>query len=302
VFLLAAQTDPINHVTDVVLLDTGTALGYVTMHMVSLLIAAVIVVWIMTRAAKAISTGPREAGNLRFITTGRLSQLIESITAYLYHEMLVPVMGEKEARRYMPLLMTFFFFILVINLIGLIPLLDVQHLAGMHTTIFGGTATGNIAVTGGLALIAFLVIQVHGFRDLGLKGWLEHLCGGLLDCPKGLWVLIPLVFLVELMGLIIKPAALAIRLFANMVAGHTLMAVLLLFGTMTAQAGSSWAAVGAITLVSGISAVAISFLELFVAFLQAFIFMFLTAVFITLMMHHDDHETQAEEGHEPAPA
>ena len=116
-------------------------------------------------------------------------------------------------------------------------------------------------------------------------------------------------------GMFIKPAALAIRLLANMVAGHTLMAVLFSFGAMVLKAGGPTWAAGSITLVAGIFAVLITFLELFVAFLQAFIFMFLTAVFISLMAHEDHgHEEHAHDhghgghghgghGHaEPAPA
>ena len=101
---------------------------------------------------------------------------------------------------------------------------------------------------------------------------------------------------IELMGMFIKPAALAIRLFANMVGGHTMLAVLTMFGMMAFEATSSWFLTGSIGLISTIAAVTISFLELFVAFLQAFIFMFLTTVFIGQMSHHgDEHEEPALE-------
>jgi len=100
----------------------------------------------------------------------------------------------------------------------------------------------------------------------------------------------------EFMGMFIKPTALAIRLFANMVGGHTMLAVLTMFGMMAFQATSSWMITGSVEAISVIAAVAISFLELFVAFLQAFIFMLLTAVFIGQMSHHEDeHEEQALE-------
>jgi len=167
----------------------------------------------------------------------------------------------------------------------------------------GGTATANLMVTGGLAIICFFVIQWHAFRELGLGGWLEHLCGGsdLVRGPKGLYLVIPIIFAVEFLGLFIKPAALAIRLFANMVGGHTLMATLLMFGMMAAKAGLGGLAVGGITLASGAFALVIFFLEIFVAFLQAFIFMFLTAVFISTMSHHDeehgDEHAHAEAHH-----
>jgi F-type H+-transporting ATPase subunit a len=104
---------------------------------------------------------------------------------------------------------------------------------------------------------------------------------------------------VELMGTLIKPCALSIRLFANMLAGHTLMATLMLFGYMSWQGMHSWLAMGGITVVSGVFALAIYFLELFVAFLQAFVFMFLTAVFISQLSHHGDHGHDEE--HEATP-
>ena len=102
----------------------------------------------------------------------------------------------------------------------------------------------------------------------------------------------------EFMGMFIKPTALAIRLFANMVGGHTMLAVLMMFGMMTFEATSSWLLTGTIEAVSIIAAVVISFLELFVAFLQAFIFMLLTAVFIAQMSYHGD----ANEEHVLEPA
>ena len=145
-------------------------------------------------------------------------------------------------------------------------------------------------MTAGLAIISFVVIQFHAFKSLGLGGWAKHLTGG---APL---YLLPLMLPLEFMGMFIKPTALAIRLFANMVGGHTMLAVLTMFGMMTFEATSSWLLTGTIEAVSVIAAVVISFLELFVAFLQAFIFMLLTAVFIAQMSHHGDtHEEHALE-------
>ena len=126
----------------------------------------------------------------------------------------------------------------------------------------------------------------HGF----IGHWKNLIPGGV-PAPV-LIILIP----IEIMGMFIKPAALAIRLFANMVGGHTMLAVLTMFGMMAFEATSSWFITGSIGVVSTIAAVVISFLELFVAFLQAFIFMFLTTVFIGQMSHHgDEHEDHALE-------
>jgi F-type H+-transporting ATPase subunit a len=294
-FLAAA--DPTEHVRDVLFQAWGVP---VTLHTITLIVVTGIFLLAMMHAAKAIATGPASQGNERYITKGRFAQMVEAITIYLRDEMLVPVMGAENTRRYLPYLMTVFFFILFNNLFGLIPFVDLQHLFGMHQPWFGGTATASITVTGALALIAFIVIQIHSIRDLGVKGFLLHLTGGLMPGPLYLLPVVAIVFVVELLGLFIKPAALAIRLFANMVAGHTLMAVLIGFGASVASKGASPAAWVPVSLVTGVAAVAITFLELFVAFLQAFIFMFLTAVFISLMSHHDEHEHEEEHEHDRA--
>ncbi len=293
--LFIAAEDPTSHVRDLVLFKmSGVA---VTLHTVTLLVVTAIFLFAMTRAANAIATGPASAGNRRYLPRGRFAQLVESITIYLRDQMLVPVMGKETAHRYLPYLMTLFFFILFINVFGLVPFADIQHLFGMHTPIFGGTATASITVTAALAIVAFFVIQVHAIKELGIKGFILHLFGGLVPGPIYLAPVMLIVFVVELVGLVIKPAALAIRLFANMVAGHTLMAVLIGFGAMVAEKGMSLPGVAAVSLVTGVAAIAITFLELFVAFLQAFIFMFLTAVFISLMSHHDEHEHEHDEAH-----
>lgn len=287
-----AADEPTSHVTD-------KFLGPLTMHTITIVVVAALFLWAMFAAAKAIATGPENEGNERYLTKGRWAQFVEVVVTYLRDEMLVPVLGEKHTQRYLPYLMTLFFFILFMNVFGLFPLTDIQHLLGLDNSFLGGTATSSITVTGALALVSFVMIQIHGFRELGVKGYLEHLCGGLLPLPSiFLAPVVVIVFVVEVAGQFIKPAALAIRLFANMVAGHTLMAVLLGFGAQAARGGMGGFGIGGITLISGLTAVAIMFLELFVAFLQAFIFMFLTAVFISLMSHHEEEHDVHNHDHE----
>ncbi len=299
--MFLAAEDPTEHVTDLVLIwMDGTPI--LTMHMVTLAAVSIIFVLAMMHAARAIATGPASLGNERYITKGRFAQMIEALVVYLRDEMLVPVLGEKHTRRYLPFLMTMFFFVLFNNLFGLIPILDILHLLGVHSPPIGGTATSNIMVTGALAFISFILIEIHGFREQSLKGWLLHNCGGLVPGPAYLLPVALLVFVVELAGHLIKPAALAIRLFANMFAGHTLMAVLLGFGGAAAAGGAGAFGIGAISVVSGIAAVLITFLELFVAFLQAFIFMFLTAVFISLMSHQEEEHEHSGDARAPAEA
>ncbi|MEE3001776.1 MAG: F0F1 ATP synthase subunit A [Planctomycetota bacterium] len=300
---LAFSDNPLGHVVDIPLIggehpvieSTSGGMVILSMHMVSLLIAGLLCIWLMTTVARKIGTGPKEEGNERYLTKGRFSQMIEVIILYLRDKAIEPVLGEQHSKRYLPFLLTLFFFILVCNIIGLIPFMDFQHLLGhgivgseMQWTFFGGTATSNLAVTASLAVVCFVIIQVHAFRELGIKGWLAHLSAG---API---YLLPIMLPVELFGMIIKPTALAIRLFANMVAGHTLMAMLALFGKMAFTSLGVFGLLG-ISFVAVVAAVAISFLELFVAFLQAFIFMFLTTVFINQMTHHHE-EHQEEEG------
>jgi F-type H+-transporting ATPase subunit a len=270
-----------------------------TLHMVTLIVAALLLVWVMKRAAAAIDTGPESEGHARHLTSGRLGQLVEVFTLYLRDSMLKPLLGDKTDT-YLPYLLTLFFFILMNNLLGLVPLLDLQHIVGVfagnsHFAVVGGTATGNLAVTAGLALIAFVVIQIHGLRENGIGGWFHHLLGG---APA---YLAPIMVPVEMMSLIIKPAALAIRLFANMMAGHMLLATLALFGVMALNGMESWIAAFGVSILAGAFSVAISFLELFVAFLQSFIFMFLTAVFIAQLSHHGHEHDESHDSHEAEP-
>ena len=308
-FLLAAgeKINPLGHVLDRPLVGGEEALfeqtahwsilgsPVLTMHMVTLIIAGLLTLLAMRLAARTIATGPEAEGNDRFITRGRMGQLVEVMVETLRDKMLRPLLGEATGA-YLPYLMTLFFFILINNLLGLLPLLDLQGIIGgsfrlrhgAHWAVVGGTATGNLSINAGLALISFLVIQAHGIRQLGLGGWLGHLLGG---AP---WWLAPIMVPVELMGMIIKPCALAIRLFANMLAGHTLVATLMLFGLMAYQGLHSYWAFFGVSIVSGAFAVPIYFLELFVAFLQAFVFMFLTAVFISQLSHHGEHEAEHE--------
>lgn len=308
---ILASGDPISHVVD------KNVAAWLTLSMLSIVAGFAVAFIVLTKASKAIATGPESMGNRRYVTHGRLGQVIEVMCLYLRDEMLVPVMGARLAKSWTPFLLSLFFFILTLNLFGLVPWSDMQEALfsafGGHphfdlpetytnspkaNVYFGGAATASILVTGGLATVAFVAIFYQSFRELGILGTLEHLCGGpdLVRGPLFLWLVIPIIFVVELAGMFIKPAALAIRLFANMVAGHILLAVLFGFGAAAAKAGASTVGVASITLVSGTFAVVISFLELFVALLQAFIFMFLTAVFISLMAHHDDHAH--EHGHE----
>ena len=285
--LLAAE-NPVDHVVNHPWLVTDSGLWIWSAQQTNLVIAGLIMLILGPWLVRQIGTGPAEEGNERYVTKNTFAHMIEVIAVYLRDQVVEPLLHGRTAR-YMPFLWTLFFFILVNNLLGLIPVLDLYMLIKggvVHTAPIGGTATQNIAVNAVLAAFAFVVINLAGIRELGIKGYLHHLTAG---APWFVW---PLMIPIELLGTIIKPVALTIRLFANMTAGHILMATLFMFVGMAVKAGFLIAA--PVTLLSSVAAIAIYFLETFVAFLQAFVFMFLVAVFIGQLSHHgDDHHEDA---------
>jgi F-type H+-transporting ATPase subunit a len=188
---------------------------------------------------------------------------VEALVLFVRDDVAVANIGHG-GEKFAPLILTLFFFILYCNLLGLLP--------------WGATPTGNLAVTGGLALIAFLVIEGSGMVALGAKGYLKTI----VMVPPGMTgfgavIMAMIMTPVELIGKVVKPFALCLRLFANMTAGHfvilSLVGLIFVFG--------SW-------LVAGGTVLFVLFmlcLELLVAFLQAYIFALLTSVFIGLMQH-----------------
>lgn len=185
--------------------------------------------------------------------------MLETVILFVRNDIGIPNMGKKLTDRLLPYLLGVFTFILVLNLFGLMP--------GGHT------ATSNIAVTATLAIVAYFVIQFQSFKEIGLKGWLKNLLGG---AP---WYLGIIMVPIEIISMFIKPFALAIRLFANMTAGHlVLISVLGLIFVFQ---------ILAIAPVLVGFTVFVLFLELLVAFIQAFIFTLLTAIFVGLASH--DH-------------
>lgn len=227
------------------------------------------------------------------VPTG-FANFLEAVCQYLRKEVAEPALG-AHTDRFITYIWSVFFFILTINLLGLLPIAAITPLFGTH---IGGTATGNIWVTATLATMTLAMMVVNGLR-LGGVHYLAHFC------PGPLW-LAPLLVPVEIIGLVAKIFALAVRLFANMMAGHILLAVLVGF-ILTAGQGMGAGGGLAIAIPVVLGSVAISLLEIFVAFLQAFIFTFLTALFIGMSVnvhheghdeHHEDHgEHQVEHAH-----
>jgi F-type H+-transporting ATPase subunit a len=203
---------------------------------------------------------------------GKLWNAVEGVLLFVRNQVVVPAMGEHDADRFMPLLWTFFVFIFGLNLAGMVP--------------WVGSPTAAVATTGALALIVFVVGVVMGLRAFGTVGYLKNICPQLgLPWYLSFWV-VPLLWVIEFASLFIKHTILAIRLLANMVAGHAvLLGIMGLAIGVHAYAMST----GAWTALAGASALgmtALSVLELFVAFLQAAVFTFLAAMFIGSSMHH----------------
>jgi F-type H+-transporting ATPase subunit a len=232
-----------------------------TKHLVFLLLAAVLVALVMIASARSVARA--QAG--RRPPRG-FAGAMEAMVLWVRQEVVLPNVGH-HGEGFAPYLLTVFFFVLAMNLLGLLP--------------WGATATSNISVTAALAIMAFFVIELTGMRTLGFRGYMKtifYLPPGLPGGPGGalLKVLLLVVMTpIELIGKLAKPFALAVRLFANMTSGHVL--VLALLG-LTFLFQSYFVGVGASLLATGVMV-----LEVFVAFLQAFVFTLLTAVFIGLM-------------------
>ena len=223
-----------------------------TKHVVMMLIAATLAFTLLFFAGRS---------QRRYQAAGKppkgVPNAVEATVLYMRNEVVLPNVG-PHGERYVPFVLTLFFFILFANVLGLIP--------------YGSTATSNISVTATLAIITFLVVEWAGIRALG-KAYL----GTIIYWPHDMPFLMKLgmTFImtpVEIIGKLTKPFALAIRLFANMTAGHVM--VLALIG-MIFTFGSWLVAPGPFLMALGIM-----MLELFVAFLQAFIFAMLASVFI----------------------
>lgn len=208
---------------------------------------------------------------------------IEAVCAYFRDEIARPNLGDYTDR-FIKYIWTIFFFILTLNLLGLLPISAITSILphSWHIPHLGGTATANIWTTATMAIMTLVMMVFNGLR-LAPKDFIAHLC------PGPLW-LAPLLVPLEIVGFLAKTFALSVRLFANMLAGHILLAVLIGFILSAGAASTGMGFAIAVPVIAG--SVAITFLELLVAFVQAFIFAFLTVMFIgqSIVFHHgDDH-------------
>jgi F-type H+-transporting ATPase subunit a len=260
---------------------------YITNHLAMTLLTAVIVLLTFTYVAFRVRVSGQGLDAYR--TKGRFGQLFETMLTFIREEVARPNL-HGLTDKYIPYIWTIFFFILFANVLGLLPLGYIMYLltGDLELTHWGGTATGNLSLNVVLAMGSFIAILFIGIRETGAKAFFAHFNPVGWDDPKMLLIGIPLYFL-EWMGLVIKCVVLAMRLFGTMMAGHLVIAsfVLLIF-----QAARVSAALGlGVEVMVILGGIALTMLELFIAFLQAFIFTFLTVLFIsTAGTHHPDDE------------
>ena len=240
----------------------------ITKNVLALFITVIIVLWMILQVAawykKAGYKAPRKF-------TGAIEALIE----FVYRGVIKPTFGAKSPK-FAPYLLTVFFFILVMNLLGLI-------------VIFPGGAnlTGNIAVTLVLSLITFLIVNIFGTKHY----WKDIFWP---DVPLWLKFPIPIMPIIEIFGVFTKPAALTVRLFANMMGGHIIVIVLTLLIFILAVLGP--AVTGAATVVSVLFSIFMLLIDVLVSFIQAYVFTMLSTLFISLAQEegHKKEEHEAE--------
>lgn len=233
-----------------------------TRYVVLLILSALIVYIVMRAGAVGLQRAEREGRPPR-----PFASAVEVITLYIRQEVAISSIGPVAGPSYAPLIVTFFFFILTCNLLGLVP--------------FAGSATGNLGTTGALALIAFIATEVGGMKKLGLKGYLGtiflHIPG---LSPVASVIMTAFMAPIEILSKLVKPFALMVRLFGNMTAGH--FVILSMFGLVFMFGHLGWVSWG-IGIGTALVVFAVMLLEILVAFIQAYLFALLSAVFISVM-------------------
>ncbi len=238
----------------------------ITKNVCALFISLILIVCIFLSVAKRYKQHPDEAPK-------GLQALVEPVIEFLQDEVITPSLGSK-ADKYAPYLLTLFFFILLNNLMGIIPIFP-----------GGANLTGNIAVTGVLALITFFITNISA----GKEYWVD-----IVNTPGVPWWLkipVPLMPLVEVIGIFTKPFVLMVRLFANITAGHIVVlgfiSLIFIFGQMAPALGYG------VSVVSIFFYIFMGLLELLVAFIQAFVFTLLSAIYIGMATGGEEHSVEA---------
>lgn len=274
-------SDPLVHLPKIAGIDFS-----VTKHVLMLWLVAAFVFVVVTFTVRRFLRQERP------IPAG-LMNAIEALVEFIRDSIALPNVGKKWVNVWTPLLLTFFVFIFCANIIGLIPIFDVLGLLDhfvLHTSedsvvkhlLHGGTtATANFNVTAALALITFSAIIIAGSRAHGfVQHWINLV-------PHGLhWSLYILLIPIEIMGMLVRPFALTMRLAANMTGGHiAILAILSFVFLFTEMFGRAVAGVGVGVIASVPLATAISALEIIVVLVQAYVFTLLSAVFIGMAIH-----------------
>jgi F-type H+-transporting ATPase subunit a len=256
---LLASMNPLEHISSKEIFAIGPFAFTNHMFMVSLAtILLIVVLPIAIRSKKLVRSG--------------FGNAIEAMCVYIREEVARPFLKE-QTDKYIPFIWSMFFFILTLNLLGMVPLDRIIWAITGKENHFGGTATANVWVTGALALMAFLLFHCAGIYENGFVNYVRHFA------PKVPVLILPFIFFMEVVSSFVRVFSLAIRLFANMLAGHVLLGTLLAFIIIYKN---SMVATASITFV-----VLMSLMEIFVAFLQAYIFTFLTTIFIGFSVHQD---------------
>jgi F-type H+-transporting ATPase subunit a len=235
----------------------------ITKTSVAIMIAVILLIVIIFVARNGYKKRPNQAPH-------GLQSLVEMLVVFVRDSIVKPMIGEKHYEKYLPYLLTLFFFIFFCNILGLIPIFPA-----------GANITGNIAVTAILAIITFIITNLSGnrhywvdiFNTPGVPAWLK---------------IFPLMPVVELVGVFTKPIVLMIRLFANMTAGHiVILGFVTIIFIMSNIFGT--AVGGAVSVVSVFFSVFISLLECLVAYIQAFVFTMLSALYIGMAVAEPHH-------------
>ena len=242
-----------------------------TKNALAVFISSIIIILIFTIVARSYKKNRKHAPK-------GLQSLVEPLIIFIRDEVVKTSVGEKHYMRFLPYLLTVFFFIFLNNLMGLIPIFP-----------FGANLTGNIALTGVLALCTFFTIifganknyWMHIFNTPGVPWWLK--------------IPIPLMPIIEIVGVLTKPFVLAVRLFANITAGHIIIlgfvSLIFVFGKSSIYAGYG------MSILSIALSIFMNFLELLVAFIQAYVFTLLSSIFIGMAVEEHAHEEHQHEQH-----
>jgi len=253
--------NPIEHVVDQEIFKIS-GFKMLTKYMILEVIAAGLIVAIYIPLAKRVRSGEPPKGAFQ--------NFFEVLLTFVRDDIAKPNLGEHDADKFVPFLWTLFLFILFCNLLGLVP--------------YGGSPTANFYATLGLALCVFYAIHSSAIAKMGVGHYLKTMWPHLdIPIPGVCFLINLLVCIIEIGGNLVKNGVLAIRLFANMLGGHSALAMIMLFILITAHSALGlWIT---ITFSSVVGAFFLNMLELLVAALQAYIFVFLTALFMGMALH-----------------